>query len=125
MGCQSASQSETAAGQMTADSKDYFPVKVKPTYAKHFTVSYHGNYKVVRTRTELRSYGGSDTEEQQDILVLVQRGTSAPTLTGELAGATLIQIPAQRIAVNLESSEGFLKELGAEDRIVAVGGLIS
>ncbi|WP_170061080.1 ABC transporter substrate-binding protein [Spirosoma aerolatum] len=125
MSCQSASQRETSSGKATASQNDYFPAKAVPVHAKHFTVSYHGNYKVVKTQAELRSYEGNDHEDQQDVLVLVQRGTPAPALTGELTGATIIPIPAQRIAVNLESSEDFLTELGAKDRIVAVGGLIS
>ena len=30
--------------------KDYFPDKVRVEHAKNFSVSYHGNYKVVRAK---------------------------------------------------------------------------
>lgn len=106
--------------------KDHFPHKVEIQHARHFSVSYHGNYKVVKTNATLQKWeGGSGEQTKEDILVLVQKGTTAPALTGELAGATIISIPAETIAVNIENGECFLAALGLKDRIVAVGGAIS
>ncbi|RNC83223.1 MAG: ABC transporter substrate-binding protein [Balneola sp.] len=105
--------------------RDYFPDKVSLQYAKNFSVSYHKNYKVVRTNAQLSSWEGNGEEAKEDIVVLVQRGTPAPALTGDLKDATIIQIPAKRVAVNIQNGEVFLNELGLSDNIVAVGGAVS
>lgn len=106
--------------------KDYFPHQVEVQHARHFSVSYHGNYKVVKTNATLQQWeGGNAQQTKADVLVLVQQGTAAPALTGELAGATIISIPAETVAVNIENAECFLAELGLANRIVAVGGAIS
>ena len=103
---------------------DLFPHKVTPELAKHFSVEYHGNYKVVKT--DATFYPNDDQGEiKKDILVLVQKGTQAPPLEGPLAQATVIHIPVESAAVNVQHSESFLRELGLEDRINAIGGLYS
>ena len=106
--------------------EDLFEHKVQPEVAKHFSVSYHGNYKVVKTDATFYS----DKEEtdptiHQDVLVLVQRGTAAPPLSGALEKATLITIPVNTTAVNVQHSESFLRELTLENHINAIGGLYS
>ena len=106
-------------------SRDYFETKVEVSYAKNFHVSYHGHYKVVRTNASLSSWEGGGTEIKEDVMVLVQKGTPAPSLTGDLSGATVIPIPAERVAVNIENGEVYISELGLFDRVVAVGGAIS
>lgn len=94
-------------------------------YAKHFTVSDQGNYKVVKTHATIRRWGSEETQALQDMMVLYQRGTEPPVLEGELQEATLIQVPVTRVATNLESTERFLEEFGSHKKIQAVGGLIS
>lgn len=100
-------------------------VGVKLRFAKHFAVSHYQHYKVVKTHATIRRWGSDETQALQDVMVLYQRGTEPPPLVGELEGATLIQVPVDRVATNLESTERFLEEFGAHNRIQAVGGLIS
>ncbi len=106
-------------------SKDYFETKAEVQYASNFDVSYHGHYKVVRTSASLSSWEGGATESREDVMVLVQKGTPTPELTGNLTGATVIPIPAERVAVNIENGEVYISELGLFDKVVAVGGAIS
>jgi len=105
--------------------RDYFPTKINLQYAKQFEVSYHRNYKIVRTHGLLREWGGTDSTTLRDIFILVQRGTPAPELKGELANAQVINIPVERVATNYEASEAYLTALQKTDQLVAVGGVIS
>jgi len=117
---------EAVAGGTSADQKDYFEHKVNPQMAEHFTVSYHGNYKIVRTNaTFYQDRDAEDGESKEDVLVLVQKGTNPPPLTGQLQGAEVISIPVGSVAVNVQHSESYLRELGLEHLITAVGGLFS
>lgn len=110
----------------SASSEDLFPHKVSPQLARHFTVSYHGNYKVVKTDATFYPNGKEEKGDiRQDVLVLVQKGTIPPPLQDELADATVIEIPVQTAAVNVQHSESFLRELGLEHHINAIGGLYS
>ena len=103
-----------------------FTEKAKPKYAKHFSVSYHDNYKLVRTNATFYPNGKeAESKSQDDVLVLVQKGTNPPPLEGELASAQVLYIPAATVAVNVQHSESFLRELGLVDRINAIGGLYS
>lgn len=105
--------------------KDYFDDKVIINLAENFSVTYHNHYKVVRTNARLSSWEGSGEKTKEDIVVLVQKGTPSPSLSGDLKGATIIQIPVELVAVNIQNGEVFLDELGFSDKIVAVGGAIS
>ncbi len=105
--------------------KDYFTHKAQTQYAENFKVTYHKHYKVVRTNAQLSSWEGNGKEVKEDVMVLVQKGTPTPPLTGELEGATVIPIPAERVALNIENGENFMDELGLFDKVVAVGGAIS
>ena len=80
-------------------------------------------YRVVDIEASVVTWGGTaGGPPQRARLVLVPRDREPPPLTGDLAGATLIRTPVQRIAVNDQPHEGMLRALGVEDRIVAVGG---
>ncbi|MEM6800296.1 MAG: ABC transporter substrate-binding protein [Bacteroidota bacterium] len=115
-----------AMGTTATSGKDYFEHKVSTQLARHFEVSYHGNYKVVKTDATFYPNGKEASgEKRQDILLLLQEGTSPPNLTGPLSHATIINIPVKTVAVNVQHSESFLRELGLEDRINAIGGLYS
>lgn len=96
-----------------------------PVFAKHFTVTNYKNYKIVKTHATIRMWGSNESQSIEDVMVLYQRGTEPPTLTGALKNASLIPIPVNRVATNLESTERFLEEIGAHRKIIAVGGLIS
>lgn len=106
-------------------SKDYFEQKIDIKYARNFNVAYYGNYKVVRTNAKLSSWEGNGNEVREDVMVLVQKGTPAPALTGELSDATVIPIPAERVALNIQNGESFMSELGLFEKVVAVGGAVS
>ena len=91
-----------------------------------FSVSYHGNYKVVQTHATLYAdVKNGEGEPQKDLLVLVQKGTESPPLKGQLKNASLIYIPVETAAVNVQHSESFLRELDLVDRINTIGGLYS
>ena len=80
-------------------------------------------YRLVDIEASVVTWGGAaGGPPQRARLVLVPRGREPPPLTGELAEATLIRTPVQRIAVNDQPHEAMLRALGVEDRIVAVGG---
>ena len=105
--------------------EDVFADKANIRYAKHFTVSYHGNYKVVRTSATLGDWDAASSERMdiEDIMVLVQRGTIPPELTGELSNASVVIIPTNRIATNNAASEIWIDMLNLSRQQVAVGGL--
>ncbi|MEO0338087.1 MAG: ABC transporter substrate-binding protein [Bacteroidota bacterium] len=116
----------SAAEAPVSSAEDHFADKVVIEFAQHFSVSYHGNYKVVQTDATFYPNGKNGKEEdRKDILVLVQKGTEAPPLEGALKGATILSIPAKTVAVNVQHSESFLRELELVDRINAIGGLYS
>lgn len=106
---------------------DVFEHKAVPKYAKRFMVDYHENYKVVRTNAILFDNSSEEAESSdvEDILVLVQRGTNPPELKGSLKNATVITIPVKTVAVNVQHSESYLREIGLDNRINAIGGLYS
>ncbi len=117
---------EDSGSTTAADGKDYFPHKVQPEFARHFTVSYHGNYKIVKTDgTFYQGDKNTEGDVKQDVLVLVQKGTNPPPLTADLQKAQVVFIPVETAAVNVQHSESFLRELGLEDHINAIGGLYS
>ena len=74
--------------------KDYFPDKVTLEDAVHFSVTYHRSYKVVHAR---ETGAGSPPEQY----VLVQCGTPAPKLEGELAGAQLVNVPIRSLVLGV------------------------
>ncbi|WP_422080604.1 ABC transporter substrate-binding protein [Ulvibacterium sp.] len=126
LACRNKAKGEQNDAYSVASNKvDLFQYKISPKYATGFSVEYHGNYKVVRTQSKLSSWSGNASESKKDIMVLVQKGTPIPKLTGELERAEVIRIPAERVAVNIENAENFLGELGLTDKMVAIGGLIS
>ncbi len=123
--CGTPSEVDTGNFATFEPGRDYFEKKADIRYAENFSVSYHGNYKIVRTNARLSSWEGNGNEVREDIMVLVQKGTPSPTLDGELSGATVISIPADRVALNIENGESFMTELGLFEKVVAVGGAIS
>src|SRR5436190_12724828 len=65
--------------------KDYFPDKVTVEDAVSFAVTYHRSFKVVQVKT--------GTEGAVERYVLVQCGTPAPPLKGDLAAAEVVTVP--------------------------------
>ena len=88
-----------------------------------FSIVERDGFRVVEVEASVVAWGGSAGGPPQVArLVLVPEGMTPPALTGDLAGASLIRTPVQRIAVNDQPHEAMLRALGVEDRIVAVGG---
>jgi len=100
------------------------PVPLK--YAKTFKVWRRDGYHIVDIRGTIVGWGeAAKGEEQRARLVLVPRTLSPPKLSGDLAGATLIRTPLERIAVNYNGHEAMLHALGLAHLLVAVGGTFS
>ncbi len=92
-------------------------------HAETFRVVERDGYRIVDVEASVVTWGGSaGGPPQRARLVLVPRSQEPPPLTGDLAGASLIRTPVQRIAVNDQPHEAMLRALGVADRIVAVGG---
>lgn len=128
LGCQN---TETSAVEQQSypdfeAGKDYFMDKATIDYAKNFSVEYHEHYKIVRAKV---GFGAADQDADSlaweraftDVMVLVQRGTPAPTLEGELAEAQLIEIPVKTIAGNADDAPTRFLALEVDDRLVGLG----
>ena len=128
LGCQNA---ETSAVEQQSFpdfevGKDYFTQKASIEYAKNFSVEYHNNYKVVRAKV---GFGAAHQDADSlaweraftDVMVLVQRGTPAPTLEGELAGAQIIEIPVKTIAGNSDDAPTRFLALEVDHKLVGLG----
>ncbi|MDE2691605.1 MAG: ABC transporter substrate-binding protein [Acidobacteriota bacterium] len=99
---------------------------VEMPYTGIFSVVERHGYRVVDIEASIVTWGGTaGGPPQRARLVLVPRDIEPPTLSGDLAGASLIRTPVERIAVNDHPHEAMLRVLGVEDRIVAVGGSTS
>ena len=94
---------------------DYFPAKAEIEHARGLSVSYHGHYKILTVTRPDR--GGA-----RDAVVLVQCGTPAPVLEGELAAAPIITVPVLTLGANEDLSLNRTRVLGFVDRVVAIGG---
>ena len=98
-------------------------VVLETPFAEIFSVVERNGYRIVDIEASVVTWGGSaGGPAQRTRLVLVPNGVEPPPLTGDLAGASLIRTPVQRIAVNDQPHEAMLRALGVEDRVVAVGG---
>ena len=95
--------------------RDYFPSKAKVEYARGFGVAYHGHYKVLTVQNP-------NDESTRDIVVLVQCGAPVPSLEGELAMATVVEIPARTLGSNEDLSLNRARVLGYTEGVVAMGG---
>ena len=95
---------------------EFTQVEIK--YAQNFSVSYHQDYKLVHVY-----FSSEDRETKFDQkIVIYQKGTSKPELTGELANAWAVEAPLETIAANDDGEITRLKALGLLENIVAMGG---
>lgn len=97
---------------------DYFPDKIELRYADRFRVSYHGHYKVLRANVAGSEWG----PDVSDTVVMIQCGTPAPPLEGELAGAAIVEVPVRSVASNEDGSIARARALGYVDRVVGLAG---
>jgi iron complex transport system substrate-binding protein len=93
-------------------SVDYFPDKVESEYSEVWDVAYFNHYKVLTTYPSTREAGDDQT------YVLVQCGTPAPELTGDLEGATVIDVPIARIFDATGVGLPGIEALGVADTLV-------
>ena len=127
-GCNTEAEKKKAVPKIsTASVKDVFQHKVAPKYAKRFTVDYRDNYKIVRTNATLfdSNAEGAESLAIQDVMLLVQKGTEPPPINDTFKNASIIYVPVETAAVNVQHSESYLREIGLENRINAIGGLYS
>ncbi|MXY21463.1 MAG: ABC transporter substrate-binding protein [Dehalococcoidia bacterium] len=105
-----------------APGADYFPDKVDVKWAEDWAVSYHGNYKIVHMGPVGDANAGS-----RETYVLVQKGTPAPELTGNLAGAQIVPIPVERVYENSRGASlvTALEHLGEAESLIGLGYLPS
>jgi iron complex transport system substrate-binding protein len=95
---------------------DYFPVKAALEYAENFSVAYHDNFKVLTVREPF--VGGSPRT-----YVLVQCGTPAPDLVGDLAMATVVETPIASIFSASTTHNPLFDALGVVDTVTGVATL--
>jgi iron complex transport system substrate-binding protein len=92
---------------------DYFPDKLAIEDAADFSVEYRRSYKVVTVRDA--SEGGPPER-----YVLVQCRTPAPRLTGELAGAQVVNVPVGSLFAFSTTHLPLLADLGRMDVLTGV-----
>ena len=97
-----------------ADGLDLFPDKATISDAKGLVITYAKSYKVVKVTNPWRGAKSGFT------YVLNQCGSKAPALTGDLAGATLIEIPIKSASIMSTNLAPQFDALGQADKIVAV-----
>lgn len=94
--------------------RDLFPEKVKLAYARGFSISYYGHYKVVKIM--------SPFEKSTDTLsyVLVQRGTPRPN---GFKDSQVIEIPVRSMVAMSALHIGLAGFLECEDILTGMGNL--
>ena len=103
----SSAASATTEPPTTTPATDTFTVQ----HAENFTLTYDGDHKVL-------TVGSADTAAT---FVLIQRGAEPPALDGELAGATVIELPIETMFSESSSHYGFIDVLDIEDTVTGVG----
>ncbi|MCC9138213.1 ABC transporter substrate-binding protein [Pontibacter silvestris] len=94
--------------------EDVFPDKATIRYAKGFTLSYHGTYKMVNILNHF--------EDRVDTLqyLLVQRGTAVPSHSPDVQ---VIEIPVQQLVGMSSMHVGLVDFAEAADVLVGLGNL--
>lgn len=100
--------------------RDYFPDKLTVAHSQLWSISYTNHYKVIRTSAGTLTGGSDASAPVRQTYVLVQCGTPAPALTGDLTDAQVIEVPARRAIATYFEDVTALYELGLADRLVAV-----
>jgi cobalamin transport system substrate-binding protein len=92
---------------------DLFPDHFVVRHAENYSLTYADTYKVL-TVAETSPGAGGHT------YVLVQCGTDAPDLDGDLAGAVVVTIPVATMFSESTSHDGFIDVLGLADALTGV-----
>lgn len=91
---------------------DLFTDRFVVEHAENYSLRYEANYKVVTV--------GADAERARTF-VLVQCGTEAPALEGDLDGAVVVDIPVATLFSESTSHNGFIDVLDIEQTVTGVG----
>jgi iron complex transport system substrate-binding protein len=94
---------------------DYFPEKVSFDEATGVRVEYAGNHKVVEVDVPYAEEGAPPFTA-----VLVQCGTPAPELTGELEGAAVVEVPTDDVVSLTTVNLPHFEALDALDHLAGV-----
>ncbi len=97
-----------------SDGLDLFPDKATITDAKGLVITYAKSYKVVKVVNPWRGAKSGFT------YVLNQCGAKAPALTGDLAGATVIEVPIKTASIMATTHAPQFDALGQADKIISV-----
>lgn len=100
--------------QSTAAPQDLFPEKAEVKHAQGFTLSYHGNYKVVHILNHFENH--SDTLQY----ILVQRGTPPPPHDPK---AQVVEIPVRHLVGMSSMHVGLVDFAESADVLVGLGNL--
>jgi iron complex transport system substrate-binding protein len=95
---------------------DYFPEKVELHHVQSVQVRYAKHYKVVSFAFDRFAAG-----LRPDTLVMVQCGTPAPPLEGELANAHVIQVPVKTATITRNEDLAVFVSLGLADGLKSQG----
>ena len=98
------------------------PGPVTVDHSPHFSVERRDRLTLVRVRADQYTDSKTDGDRSSATLALVPHDAPLPELTGEFSSAIVVRTPVERIAVASGADEAYLRELGAQDRLVAVGG---
>jgi iron complex transport system substrate-binding protein len=101
------------AGCVDGADGDLFPDRFTVHHAENFTLTYADTYKVLSVAETSPGAGGHT-------YVLVQCGTEAPALEGELEGASVVEIPVATMFSESTSHVGFIEVLGLVDAVTGV-----
>jgi iron complex transport system substrate-binding protein len=92
-------------------------------FARTLSMAGRDGYHIVDIEASVVTWGGAAGGPKQKARgVLVPREVEPPSLTGDLAGASVIRTPIRRLAVNDQPHEAMARALGVADLLVAVGG---
>jgi iron complex transport system substrate-binding protein len=98
---------------------DYFPHQVKAEYAKGWQVRYERSYKVLTTKVHAAGgHAKAGSREINSTYVLLRCGAPKPALTGELAGATVIEVPVKTMVDGGSVLYASLEKLDKADALV-------
>lgn len=92
---------------------DYYPVKSEIDHAKNFTLTYHGTHQVLEVK---QPAPGRPPERY----VLHRCGTPAPELSGDLAGAQVIETPVDRLYSESTTHLAMLAEIEKTEVVTGV-----
>jgi iron complex transport system substrate-binding protein len=91
---------------------ELFPDQFEVEHAENYSLRYEGNYKVLTVEVDA---------ERSATYVLVQCGTEAPELEGDLRGAVVVDIPITTMFSESTSHNGFIDVLDIEGTVTGVG----